>query len=382
MAHEFDDPLQLAQNLIGFPSETPDVSGLQQYIAQGLKNLGYELKEFNQSGRLNLLAKLGNAKRSFYFSGHSDVVPAGDLSKWNSPPYQPTITDGYLVGRGASDMKGNVACFLAALARYQARFGIPKNISLGVLLAGDEEHDNANGTQIMVDYLRKSGDQIDYAIVAEPSSSEKLGDTIRIGRRGSQHAVITVFGIQGHVAYPEKAVNAIHSALPALSELASTPLDAGSNDFPPSSLQITLLEADSGASNVIPALLKCRLNIRYSPLHTPQSLRLHCEKIFERHKVKAEFQWHGDARPFLTQRGVFTAIVEQAIKTKFGISPKFDTGGGTSDARYIAATDTQVLEVGLINKTIHQTNEQIKVEHLEQLTELFVEIIAQLEKAV
>ena len=381
MTHPFIDPLALTDSLVRFPSETPDNTKLQSFVADGLKQLGFKIQHFNQHDRLNLLARLGDNKRTLFFSGHSDVVPAGELSRWSSHPYQPMIKDGYIVGRGTSDMKGNVACFLAAIARYCERLGQPKTLSLGVLLAGDEEHDHACGTRDMVTHLRANGTQIDFAIVAEPSSSENLCDTIRIGRRGSHHAVINVRGRQGHVAYPDKAKNAIHCALPALNELVSTPLDSGSKEFPASSLQITLVESDSGASNVIPALLSCRLNIRYSPLHTPQSLQQHCEEIFSKHGVECQFEWFGDAQPFITKPGFFTDLIGQAIQARLKVTPRLDTGGGTSDARFIAAPGTEVVEIGLINKTIHQVDERISVSDLEPLTELFIDIISKLESA-
>ena len=381
MTHPFSDPLKLAETLVRFPSETPDTTKLQSFVAAGLASLGFSIQHFDQANRRNLLARLGQHKRTFFFCGHSDVVPAGDLSRWNSDPYRPVVVDGFLVGRGTSDMKGNVACFLAAIARYCERRGAPKNLSLGVLLAGDEEHDQASGTSDMVNHLRTHGVNIDYAIVAEPSSSKILGDTMRIGRRGSLNASVTIHGIQGHVAYPEKAKNAIHSALPALSELISIPLDAGTNEFPPSTLQITLVSADSGASNIIPAQMRCRLNIRYSPLHTPDSLQRHCEQIFAKHEVKSEFEWHGDALPFITKPGFLTELVTQAIQTRLKITTRLDTGGGTSDARFIAAPNTQVVEVGLINETIHQVNERIAVSDLEPLTQLFDDIISKLESS-
>ena len=367
--------LDLARALIARPSVTPDDAGCQALIAERLEPLGFRIHDLRFGEVTNLWARRGTAAPLFVFAGHTDVVPPGPEEAWTSPPFEPTIRDGVLYGRGAADMKGSVAAMVTALERLlRRRPDLPGSIAL--LLTSDEEGPAVDGTVRVVEWLTERGERIDWCLVGEPSSHARLGDRVRIGRRGSLSGNLRVLGRQGHVAYPDLAENPIHRALPALTELVSETWDEGNAHFPPTSFQISNLQAGTGATNVIPGHCDVAFNFRFGTESTPESLQDRVTTILDRHGLRYRLDWTLSGMPFLTStRGPLVRTVQAVIRELAGIEAELSTGGGTSDGRFIAPTGAEVIELGPVNATIHQIDECVRIEELEQLSTLYERIV-------
>ena len=370
MTNPTNDSIELLVDLVQRDSVTPEDCGCQALIASRLEPLGFTIEWMNSGGVTNLWARRGTASPLMVFAGHTDVVPTGDANQWSSPPFSAEIIDGYLCGRGAADMKGGVAAFITAVERFVAKNDQHPG-SIAVLLTSDEEGPAIHGTKVVIEKLTNRDEKIDYCIVGEPSSTTKFGDIIRNGRRGSLGAHISVHGTQGHVAYPHLADNPIHRAMPALCELTEVAWDKGDEHFPPTTLQISNFNAGTGATNVIPAIASIELNLRYSPAISIEHIQSSIESLFKRHNLNVTIEWKDSARPFITQQGTLCEALQSAIEKHTGSSASLDTGGGTSDGRFIAPTGAQVVEFGPINKTIHQIDERISCRDIETLSSIY-----------
>jgi len=370
-----NDVLQLTCELIARPSVTPDDAGCQPLIAQRLQAVGFSIESLHFGAVDNLWATHGSGDGPvLVLLGHTDVVPPGPREAWASDPFAAEIRDGVLYGRGAADMKGSVAAFVIALERFVAAH--PQHAgTVGLLLTSDEEGDAIDGVRKVADVFRARGERIDWCITGEPSSRHALGDLLRVGRRGSLSATLTVRGVQGHVAYPEKARNPIHQALPALAELAARQWDEGFETFPPTSLQISNIHAGAGANNVIPGELQVLFNLRYNPHWTAGTLEAECEAVLRAHALDYAIHWHRSGEPFYTPQGPLRAAARKVLATFAGAAPEESTGGGTSDARFIAPLGAQCIEIGPVNTSIHQVNEQVRVEDLQQLPALYLQLM-------
>jgi succinyl-diaminopimelate desuccinylase len=369
------DVFKLASELIARRSLTPDDAGCQALLAERLERHGFTLEWMQHGDVLNLWARRGMHAPLLCFAGHTDVVPTGLESAWTSPPFTPSVRDGMLYGRGAADMKGGVAAMTVAAERFvQAH---PDHLgSIAFLLTSDEEGVAVNGTVKVVETLEARGEKIQYAIVGEPSSRVVLGDEFKIGRRGSLTGRLLVQGVQGHVAYPHLADNPVHRAAPALAELAVTEWDRGNEHFPPSSLQIANINAGTGANNVIPGELSVEFNIRFNTEWTVENLKAAIEAIFIRHHLKYSLDWNLSGLPFLTPSdGVLVDAVHEAIRDVLGVETRPSTSGGTSDARFIAPTGAEVIELGPLNATIHKVNECVGVDDLDRLAAVYERIL-------
>lgn len=366
-----DPTIQLAAELIRCPSVTPQDHGAQEIISRRLSQCGFQVEKVERMGVANLWAELGKVGPLFVFAGHTDVVPPGESVLWQSDPFTPVIRNNRLYGRGAADMKGGIAAFITAVEKFIRNHEKPKEFSLGILIAGDEEVETSHGTSDVLEMLSKRGKKIDYCIMAEPSSTRELCDCIRIGRRGSLTGTLKVFGIQGHSAYPERAKNPIHDVLPALLKLANEQWDQGDSHFPATTLQITNIHSGTGASNVIPAILEATFNTRFSPIWTIEKLQARCDRIMKECALDFELRWFEGARSFLTEAGFLRQLVLNTIEKELKLSPTLSTAGGTSDARFIAPTGAQVVEMGLLNETVHQANEWVSIADLTRLSEVF-----------
>ena len=364
------DVVELAQQLIARRSITPDDAGCIDVLIGLLRPLGFECEKISAGGVDNLWARRGTARPLVCFAGHTDVVPTGPVEQWHSDPFTPTIKDGVLFGRGASDMKSSVAAFVAAIDAFvTAHPGHPGSIA--VLFTSDEEGPAVDGTVRVVEALRERGEKMDYCIVGEPTAVSRLGDMIKNGRRGSLSGMLTVKGVQGHVAYPHLAKNPVHDVAAAIAELAQTEWDTGNEYFPPTTWQISNITAGTGANNVIPGTAHVRFNFRFSTASTLESLQTRVHGILDKHKVPYDLEWRYDGRPFLTKKGDLVDAIARAIKTVTGIDTELSTTGGTSDGRFIADICPQVVECGPTNATIHKINECIKVEEIEQLPQIY-----------
>ncbi|QNK02410.1 succinyl-diaminopimelate desuccinylase [Dyella telluris] len=371
--------LDLTCDLIGRPSVTPDDAGCQQLLAGRLAAVGFRIEHLRFGEVDNLWAAHGEGGPLLVFLGHTDVVPTGPADSWKSDPFEPTIRDGYLYGRGAADMKGGVAAMVVALEAFVTAHPHHRG-RVGLLLTSDEEGPtNLDGVRRVAEHFRATGERIDWCVVGEPSSREKLGDLIRVGRRGSLSGTLVVRGIQGHVAYPEKARNPIHVFAPALAELAAERWDEGNQDFPPTSFQVSNLNAGTGANNVIPGTLTALINFRYSTASRAEDLRRRTEAILDKHGVDWQIDWSLSGEPFLTPPGgaVRDAVVA-VCRELCGIVPEESTGGGTSDGRFIAPLGADVVELGPVNATIHQVDECVSVADLEKLPALYEAVCARL----
>lgn len=372
-----NDAVALARELIRRPSITPADAGCQAHIAGLLSEAGFHCESLPFGEVDNLWAVHGTAGPLFVFAGHTDVVPVGEETDWQHPPFAAEVADGVLWGRGAADMKGGLAAMICAgLDFVTARPDHPGRI--GFLITSDEEGPARDGTKRVIETLTERDEQIDWCVVGEPSSSREVGDTVRHGRRGSLGARITVRGIQGHVAYPTNADNPIHRAVSALAELTGAHWDEGDADFPPTSFQISNFNAGTGADNVIPASAQVICNFRYSPQCTGEQLRSATEAAFERAGARAEFTWRDGGRPFITRSGALLEASRDAVAAVRGHRPEFSTSGGTSDGRYIAPAGAQVVELGTTNATIHAVDERIPVVELEQLQAMYRGILERL----
>jgi succinyl-diaminopimelate desuccinylase len=369
--------VDLAIDLISRSSVTPHDDGCQDMLARRLKKSGFHCESMRFGDVDNLYARRGKAEPFFLFAGHTDVVPTGPLNEWISGPFEPEVRDGMLYGRGASDMKAAIAAMIVATENFFSKY--PEiDGSIGFLLTSDEEGPSIDGTAKVISELKRRNEKITYCIVGEPSSNKEVGDQIRVGRRGSLSAKIIAHGKQGHVAIPHLAKNPIHMCLSALDELSRTIWDQGNEDFPPTTLQISNIHAGTGAENVIPGHLEAYFNFRFSTAVTPDQLQLRTEEILQKNKINYDINWRLGAEPFLSKKGKLLAAAEKAILDLSGIKTKSSTGGGTSDARFIAPTGAEVIELGLINATAHHINEHISVIDLEVLTQCYEKILEDL----
>ena len=369
--------LALTRELIERQSVTPEDCGCQALIAERLAKAGFSIEHLPFGDVTNLWARRGQGGPLVCFAGHTDVVPTGPLTAWQSPPFAPTERDGCLYGRGAADMKGNLAAMVCAVEAFVAERSSHSG-SLAFLLTSDEEGPAVDGTRRVVDTLQARGEHIDYCIVGEPSSDTRLGDTVRIGRRGSLSGYLTVHGVQGHVAYSHKADNPIHRFAPALTELVTTEWDSGDEHFPPTSFQVASINTGEDAINVIPGELVLSFNLRFSPASTADNIQQRIVDLLERHGVRHSLRWHLSGQPFFTPPGVLTDAISDAIHTVAGRRPELSTGGGTSDGRFIAPTGTAVVELGVINASIHKIDEHVTIDDLEQLERIYHDALRRL----
>jgi len=372
-----DKTLELAKQLIARPSLTPDDAGCQELMIERLKPLGFEIHRLRFGKVDNFWARRGTAKPVIAFAGHTDVVPTGPREKWTSDPFTPTIRDGFLYGRGAADMKGSLAAFITAIEDFVAQHPNHKG-SIALLITSDEEGPSVDGTVKVVEWLEARGEKIDYCLVGEPSCVSCLGDTLKNGRRGSLNGKLTVHGKQGHIAYPHLVRNPIHLAAPALTELARTEWDRGNEFFPPTSFQISNINAGTGADNVVPGHLDLKFNFRFSTAVTESELKTRVEGALRQHMLDYEVQWSLSGKPFLTQPGALVEALRAAVKSELGVDTSLSTSGGTSDGRFIAPTGAQVVELGPLNATIHQIDECVRVDDLSNLSRVYAHTLAHL----
>ena len=372
------DVLQLTRDLIARPSVTPDDAGCQQLVAERLGRAGFACERLRFGAVDNLWATHGGGDGPvLVLLGHTDVVPPGPRDAWASDPFAPEVRDGVLFGRGAADMKGSVAAFVVALERFVAVH--PDHAgTVALLLTSDEEGDAVDGVRRVAELFRERGQRIDWCITGEPSSTSTIGDLLRVGRRGTLSATLTVKGIQGHVAYPEKARNPIHQSLAALAELAWKHWDQGYESFPPTSLQISNIHAGTGANNVIPGELQVLFNLRYNPNWTAAQLEAECGALLGEYGLDFSVQWQRGGEPFHTPEGPLRAAAREVLAGFAGAPPEESTGGGTSDARFIAPLGAQCVEIGPVNASIHKADEQIAVADLEALPDLYQALLERL----
>jgi succinyl-diaminopimelate desuccinylase len=374
--------LQLAKELIKFPTVTPIDAGIMKFLEKKLKTLGFktkilEFKEKNSKPVKNLYARLGNQGPNFCYAGHLDVVPPGNLKDWTVNPFKPSIKKGYLIGRGANDMKSSIAAFVSAVSnfvRHKRKF----NGSISFLITGDEEGVAINGTKKVVDYLRKKKEKIDFCLVGEPTNPNKLGEMVKIGRRGSMTGRLTIIGVQGHVAYPQRANNPSTTLVKILKELKEIKFDNGTKDFQPTNLEITKINIDNFADNVIPGLANAKFNIRFNNKHTSSSIKKKIDRIIKKisnknkSKYKIDYSVSGEA--FLTKPNKTTFMIRDIIKKITKIKPQLSTTGGTSDARFIRKI-APCLEFGLVGKTMHKVDEAVSLSDLKKLTLIYSNIL-------
>jgi succinyl-diaminopimelate desuccinylase len=367
----------LAQDLIRRPSVTPVDAGCQELIAERLARFGFKAETLARNGTTNLWLRRGTARPNVTFAGHTDVVPTGPMEQWSSDPFQPTVRDGLLYGRGASDMKSSIAAFVVAAEEFVARH--PQHAgSISLLITSDEEGPAKDGTVLVVEELVRRGEAIDCCIVGEPTSVDRLGDTIKNGRRGSLSGKLVVKGVQGHVAYPQLARNPVHQLAPALAELAAEVWDHGNDYFPPTTFQVSNIKAGTGATNVIPGTCEVDFNLRFAPVSTAAQLQERIEGVLRKHGLEFELRWTVGAQPFLTQPGALVDAISGAIAAETGSAPELSTTGGTSDGRFIATMCEQVVEFGPPNATIHKIDECIRVADLEPLKNIYRRTLEQL----
>ena len=369
--------LELAKDLIRLPSVTPEDADCQALLARRLQAIGFRCESMRFGEVTNLWARRGEQGPLLVFAGHTDVVPTGPLEAWSSHPFQPEVRDGKLYGRGAADMKGSIAAFVTACERFVADHPAHAG-SIGLLITSDEEGPAVNGTVKVVETLLARGERIDLCIVGEPSSQDRCGDIVKIGRRGSLNGYLTVLGEQGHVAYPHLARNPLHEFAPALLELTREVWDQGNADFPPTTFQISNIKAGTGATNVIPGELEVMLNFRFSTEVTAEQLQQRLEAILAKHGVRYRIEWQVSAQPFLTGRGTLIEAISAAIEAETGNPTELSTSGGTSDGRFIAPTGAQVVELGPVNRTIHKVDEHVAVADLDILSRIYERTLVRL----
>jgi succinyl-diaminopimelate desuccinylase len=373
-----DSPTRaLARALIARPSLTPDDAGCMDLLAARLEAMGFALEWMPRGGVRNLWARRGHGAPLLCLAGHTDVVPSGDERNWTSPPFAPTVRDGFLYGRGAADMKTSLAAFITALEAFIARRPDHPG-SIALLLTSDEEGAATHGTAAVVDTLAARGERLDYCIVGEPTSATTLGDTIKNGRRGSLSATLTVRGQQGHVAYPHLAKNPIHLLAPALAELSAIRWDEGNAFFPPTTWQISNIHAGTGANNVIPGSCEVMFNFRFASSSSADELQARTAAVLDRHGLDYELVWQLSGKPFLTAQGKLLAALAAAIRSTVGVEPALSTSGGTSDGRFIAAICAEVVEFGPVNATIHQIDECVAVDAIDPLSRIYQHTLDQL----
>ncbi len=371
------ETLELAKSLISKASVTPDDKGCQSIMIERLKKIGFEIHPLKFGDVDNFWGTRGNGGPLFAFAGHTDVVPAGNEDAWNTKPFEPTIKDGFLYGRGAADMKGGLASMVTATENF-VKENPNHNGTIAFLITSDEEGVAINGTVKVMDYLKENNQKIDFCLIGEPSSTNITGDVIKNGRRGSLNGEINVQGQQGHVAYPHLAQNPIHLIAPALSELCKQEWDNGNEYFPATSFQISNVHSGGGVTNVIPGEAKVMFNIRYSTETTKEELKSKVHEILDLHKLDYSVDWSHSGYPFLTPKGELVSACISAVKETKEITPELATSGGTSDGRFIAQEGTQVVELGPVNATIHQVNESVLVQDLEDLSRIYSKVLTKI----
>jgi succinyl-diaminopimelate desuccinylase len=364
-------------DLIARASVTPDDAGCQELIRARLEAIGFVCESLNFGEVSNLWARTGVAGPLFTFAGHTDVVPTGPESRWSSPPFEPRIRDGMLYGRGAADMKGSIAAFVTACERFFAAHGNARG-AVSLLITSDEEGLAVDGTVRVLEALAERGERIDWCLVGEPSSHERLGDRLRNGRRGSLNGHLLVQGKQGHVAYAERAVNPIHGFARALAALDAEVWDRGNEDFPPTSFQVSNVNAGTGADNVIPGHLEAMFNFRYSTQVTAEELRERVQRVLNDHGLEHQLSWRHSGEPFLTAPGALLDATQAALREITGAPASPSTGGGTSDGRFIARTGAQVIELGPVNASIHSIDEHVRIADLDLLSRVYERILEKL----
>ena len=374
--------LQLAKELIRFPTITPVDAGVMKFLEKKLKKLGFKTKilEFKEKGFQpvkNLYARFGSKEPNFMFAGHVDIVPPGNIKDWTVNPFRPSIKKGHLIGRGANDMKSSVAAFISAISIFLSK-NKKFNGSISLLITGDEEGDAVNGTKKVVEYLKKKREKINFCLVGEPTNPNKLGEMIKIGRRGSLTGKLTIFGLQGHVAYPQRANNPSTIIVKILKELKDIKFDRGSKDFQPTNLEVTKINIENDADNVIPRTAEATFNIRFNNKHSSSSIKKRLNKIFKKiskrkkSKFKIDYRISGEA--FLTKPNKTTYMIQNIIKKITKIKPKLSTSGGTSDLRFIRKISPG-LEFGLVGKTMHKVDEAVSLKDLKNLTKIYKKIL-------
>jgi succinyl-diaminopimelate desuccinylase len=367
------DTLSLARELIRRPSVSPADAGCQSLIGELLTAAGFAVEHLKFGEVDNLWARRGRAAPALVFAGHTDVVPAGPREQWQVDPFEAVVEGGTLIGRGAADMKGSLAAMINASRAFVARYPQLTG-SLGLLITSDEEGAADDGTLKVMETLASRGETFQYCVVGEPSSAAKLGDTVRIGRRGSLSGIMTIRGVQGHVAYPLAADNPIHALAKFVAAMTREPVDAGNEHFPPTTFQMVNVHCDAGAPNVVPGELKCRFNLRYSNVWTHDELAARIEKLLRDLGIDYELRWRVAGKPFLTKPGRLTAAVQKAVREATGLDPELSTSGGTSDGRFIAPYGIDVVELGPLNATIHKVNEVVSIADLERLEQIYFRI--------
>ena len=371
------DTLKLTTELINRKTLTPDDNGCQKLIAKRLSENGFSAEHLRFDDVDNLWITHGNSGPLFVFAGHTDTVPVGPIEKWNTDPFKAEIKEGYLYGRGAADMKSGIAAMVIAAERYVQK-NPNHNGTIALLITSDEEGPSINGTRKVIDYLNEKKIKIDWCVLGEPSSDKQLADVIRIGRRGSLNGILKINGIQGHVAYPEKAKNPIHEAARFLNELTSIEWDHGNDSFPPTSFQISNINAGTGADNVIPDALNLLFNFRFSTEISQDEIENKVENLLQKYNLNYALEWKLSGAPFLTDSGSLIDAATTAIKEIVGIDTVCSTGGGTSDGRFIAPTGAQTIELGVVNETIHKINECVKVEDLDTISDIYEKVLDKL----
>jgi succinyl-diaminopimelate desuccinylase len=369
--------LALTISLIEKASVTPSDGGCHQLLARRLEAMGFVVESLPFGDVQNFWARLGSEGPVFAFAGHTDVVPPGPLEHWSSDPFAPQVRDGFLYGRGAADMKGSIAAMVTACERFLAKGRTPRG-SIAFLITSDEEGSAVNGTVKVMEVLEQRQEKIHYCIVGEPSSTNRTGDVIKVGRRGSLHGRLTVHGIQGHVAYPHLARNPIHRAMAPLDDLCREIWDTGNEAFPPTSFQISNIHAGKGTDNVIPGELDVAFNFRYSTALTEDDIKTRTTAILDRFGLEYSLTWHLSGKPFLTRRGAFIDLVTASIKQVTGLDTECSTTGGTSDGRFIAPTGAQLVELGPCNATIHKVDENVRVADLDALSSIYEDVLERL----
>lgn len=372
------ETIDLAQALIQVDSVTPEDKGCQQMIADYLEPLGFKNESMPFGDVTNLWSRRGNESPCLVFAGHTDVVPTGPVDAWKFPPFSAHIEGDMLYGRGAADMKSSIACFMAASRRFVESYPEHRG-SIAFLITSDEEGPAVDGTVKVVETLEARNEKFEYCLVGEPSSSQKLADSIKNGRRGSLNGKLTVKGIQGHIAYPDLADNPIHNLAPALEQLVNINWDHGNEYFPPTSFQVSNIHAGTGVTNVIPGEIEVLFNFRFSTEHTAEALQQSVQAVLDHHNLDYDIEWNLSGNPFITEGdGELIQAVKQACQSIVGYEPELSTGGGTSDGRFIAPTGAQTIELGPLNDTIHKVNECVSVSDLNKLTDIYYQIMINL----
>jgi succinyl-diaminopimelate desuccinylase len=371
------ETLKLAIELIRRKSVTPADAGCQSLMMERLGHCGFDVRPMRFGDVENVWARRGQVKPLLCFAGHTDVVPPGPIEQWQSDPFEPEIRAGFLYGRGAADMKGSLAAMITATERFVNNH--PKHVgSMAYLITSDEEGPAVNGTVKVMQALQDQNEMIDWCLVGEPSSTDKVGDVVKNGRRGSLNGHLTIKGVQGHVAYPHLASNPVHLAAPALVELVGVKWDAGNVHFPPTSFQISNIQAGTGATNVVPGTLEVIFNLRYSTETDHHRIEREITELLERHALQYELAWNLSGEPFLTASGELVAATQAAIHEITGYPTQLSTAGGTSDGRFIAPSGTQVIELGPCNATIHKVNECVDIQALDQLSLIYERLMEKL----